>query len=31
MGGTGGTGKISFLEAIIERLEGCLDAAIGGL
>ena len=31
MGGMGRTGKISFLKAVIERFEGCLDAVVGGL
>ena len=31
MGGMGGTGKISSLEAVIERFEGCFNAVVGGL
>ena len=31
MGGMGGTGGISSLKAVIERLEGCLDAVVGSL
>ena len=31
MGGMGGTGRISSLEAVIERLEGRLNAIVGGL
>ena len=31
MGGMGGTGGISFLEAVIKRLERRLNAVVGGL
>ena len=31
MGGTGGLGGVSSLEAVGERLEGRLNAVIGGL
>ena len=30
-GGMGGTGGISSIEAVVERLEGCFNAVIGGL
>ena len=31
MSGMGGTGRISSLKAVIERLEGRLDAIVSGL